>query len=141
MTTHVAVPAGSHQCGETGLTAHTSIRSGTVPAPENGDQRRMQAQSIDHRVTDELRGVNEGRAANPHDVGVDSVRRTLIGAITTSIRDKRFSAAQAALQLQLTGPRVTDLFYGYVDAFSVDELIELLPRLGLSIQVVPESMR
>ncbi len=141
MTTHVAVPAGSQQCGDVGVAAHTSLSDTMLARPENGDQRQIQPHSIDYRVTNELRGVNEGRAGNPHDVGVDSARRTLIDAITRSIGDKRLSAAQAALQLQLTGPRVTDLFYGYVDAFSVDELIDLLPRLGLSIQVVPETMR
>lgn len=66
-------------------------------------------------------------------------RRTLISAITQYISDKHFSAAQAALVLQLTGRQVTDLLNENVDAFTIEELIDLLPLVGLCIQVGPAS--
>ncbi|OIN81600.1 hypothetical protein BRW65_14160 [Mycobacterium paraffinicum] len=65
----------------------------------------------------------------------------MISAITSRISEKRLSAAQAALILGLTGPRVTALFNGYVDTFSLDELINLLPALELTIEVVPQPQQ
>ena len=66
-----------------------------------------------------------------------SARQTLITAITRRIADQRLTAAQAAVVLHLTGPRVTKLFQANIDEFTLDELVNLLPALELTIQVVP----
>jgi predicted XRE-type DNA-binding protein len=75
--------------------------------------------------------------ADPTNAAVLAARRTLITAITTRITKKRLTAAQAASALRLTGPKVTKLFEADLDEFSLDELVTLLPRLGLAMQVVP----
>jgi predicted XRE-type DNA-binding protein len=64
-------------------------------------------------------------------------RQTLITAITERITQQRLTAAQAAAVLHLTGPKVTKLIQANIDEFTLDELVNLLPALGLTIQVVP----
>jgi predicted XRE-type DNA-binding protein len=64
-------------------------------------------------------------------------RQTLITAITRCITQRRLTAAQAASVLHLTGPEVTKLLQADIDEFTLDELVNLLPALGLTIQVVP----
>lgn len=63
--------------------------------------------------------------------------RALITAITGRLTQQRLTAAQAAALLHLTGPKVTKLLQGNVDEFTLDELINLLPALELTIHVVP----
>ncbi len=79
--------------------------------------------------------------ANPKSAAILAARRTLITAITKRITQKRLTAAQAACGLHLTGPRVTKLLDANIDEFTLDELVNLLPALELSIQVVPGSER
>jgi predicted XRE-type DNA-binding protein len=64
-------------------------------------------------------------------------RQTLITAITDCITQRRLTAAQAAAVLHLTGPKVTKLLQANIDEFTLDELVNLLPALGLTVQVVP----
>lgn len=83
----------------------------------------------------------EDIATNPNNAAILAARRTLITAITKRITQKRLTAAQAACVLHLTGPRVTKLLDANIDEFTLDELVNLLPALELTIQVVPESER
>lgn len=66
-----------------------------------------------------------------------SARQTLLTAITRRITQLRLTAAQAAAVLHLTGPRATQLLQANIDEFTLDELVNLLPALQLTIQVVP----
>lgn len=86
--------------------------------------------------------VQQGGPSNPclDDVTVtnnDAARHTLITAIVRRIAQLRLSAAQAAAVLRLTGPRVTRLFNVDIDEFTLEELVDLLPALNLTIEVVP----
>jgi predicted XRE-type DNA-binding protein len=74
---------------------------------------------------------------NAENPPIRSARRTLITAITRRITQQRLTAAQAAAVLHLTGPRVTKLLQANIDEFTLDELVNLLPALELTIQVVP----
>ena len=77
--------------------------------------------------------------ADPRDHAPNvTARRTLMGAIARRIEQERWTAANAANVLHLTGPRVTELINGDIDRFTVDELVDLLPSVGLRIQVVPD---
>jgi predicted XRE-type DNA-binding protein len=71
------------------------------------------------------------------DPAIRSARQTLITAIIRRITQQRLTAAQAAAVLHLTGPRVTKLLQADIDEFTLDELVNLLPTLELTIQVVP----
>ena len=68
---------------------------------------------------------------------IRSARQTLITAITRRITQQRLTAAQVAAIFHLTGPRVTKLLQANIDEFTLDELINLLPALELTIHVVP----
>jgi predicted XRE-type DNA-binding protein len=61
-------------------------------------------------------------------------RQTLITAITRRITQRRLTAADAATVLHLTGPRATQLLRANTDAFTLDELVDLLPALDLIIR-------
>ena len=74
-------------------------------------------------------------------LAIRAARRTLITAITNRITQKRLTAAQAACALHLTGPKVTKLFQANIDEFTLDELVNMLPALDLTIQVVTEPQR
>ena len=76
-------------------------------------------------------------APSEHNPAIRSARQTLITAITRRITQQRLTAAQAAADLHLTGPKVTKLFQANIDEFTLDELVNLLPALELTIQVVP----
>jgi predicted XRE-type DNA-binding protein len=67
---------------------------------------------------------------------IGSARKMLITAITRHITQQRLTAAQAAAELHLTGPRVTQLLQANIDEFTLNELVTLLPALQLTIQVV-----
>jgi predicted XRE-type DNA-binding protein len=90
-------------------------------------------------ATDGAPETEAGTAALADNPANRSARHTLITAITRRITQQRLTAAQAAARLHLTGPQVTQLFHADVDAFTLDELVNLLPALGLILQVVPES--
>jgi predicted XRE-type DNA-binding protein len=79
----------------------------------------------------------EDIAPNEHNPAIRSARQTLITAITRRITQQRLTAAQEAAVLHLTGPRVTKLLQANIDEFTLDELVNLLPALELTIQVVP----
>jgi predicted XRE-type DNA-binding protein len=80
--------------------------------------------------------VPDDRAPTEENLGIRPARQTLITAITRRITQQRFTAAQAAAALHLTGPRVTQLLQANIDEFTLDELVNLLPALQLTIQVV-----
>jgi predicted XRE-type DNA-binding protein len=73
----------------------------------------------------------------PRSPAIRSARQALVTAITRRITQKRLTAAQAAALLHLTGPRVTKLLQANIDEFTLDELVNLLPALELTIQVGP----
>ena len=68
---------------------------------------------------------------------IRSARRTLITAIAKHIAQQRLTAAKAAAVLRLAGPRVTQLLQARGDELTLDELVNLLPALQLTIHIVP----
>lgn len=135
MTTDLVGDPPAHTVRAAGAAGNTSRSGAAVDSPDDLSETPG---TPPHRVD---RGVDDVRGADPASAGVDTARRALISAITSRISEKRFSAAQAALILGLTGPQVTALLDGYVDTFSLDELINLLPALELTIEVVPQPQQ
>jgi len=111
-----------------------STSSDITPSPDDG-----------HRPDVELSGptpvLPADDASLQDDSATRSARRTLITAITGRMTQRRLTAAQAAALLHLTGPKVTKLLQANVDEFTLDELVNLLPPLGLTIHVVPAPER
>ena len=109
--------------------------SGDIPpAPSHLDRPLSEPCSPTNRLPNQIDAKAENAA-------VRSARRTLITAITRRITQQRLTAAQAAAVLHLTGPRVTKLLQANIDEFTLDELVNLLPALELTIQVVPRAAR
>lgn len=108
---------------------------GDIPtAPSHLDRPHSEPCSPTNRLPNQIDTTGENSA-------VRSARHTLITAITRRIAQQRLTAAQAAAVLHLTGPRVTKLLQDNIDEFTLDELVKLLPALGLTIQVVPRATR
>jgi predicted XRE-type DNA-binding protein len=114
--------------------ASTASHSGAVSAPAASSRRPMHPDGAN-------RCVDDTATANGRHRGSDQARETLVAAIIGSIGEQRLDAAHAAHRLHLTGRQVTDLLNRDTDGFTLDELTNLLPLLGLSIQVVPTPTR
>ena len=122
-----------HQPTQTALAGPHTVAandSNTVPTtPNHHDQPHDEP----CRPTKPLRD----HAPAEENLGIRSARQTLITALTTRITRQHLTAAQAAAILHLTGPKVTQLLQANIDEFTLDELVNLLPALQLTIQVVP----
>ena len=106
----------------------------------NGSNTVPTTPSHHHRPHDEPCSPTKplrDHAPTGENLGIRSARHTLITAITTRITRQHLTAAQAAAILHLTGPKVTQLLQANIDEFTLDELVNLLPALQLTIQVVP----
>src|SRR4029077_17583849 len=81
--------------------------------------------------------LRDDSAPSQDNPAIRSARHTLITAIPRRTPQQRLPAAQAAAVLHLTGPRVTQLLQANIDEFTLDELVNLLPALQLTIQIAP----
>ena len=112
-----------------GAAEDTSTPSDIPTSPNHLDRPHIEPCSPTPCLPDDI-APNEHNPAN-------RARQTLITAITRRITQQRLTAAQAAAVLHLTGPKVTKLLQANIDEFTLDELVNLLPALELTIQVVP----
>lgn len=132
-----AQTALSHRCGVLAAdwiagqaTEDTATPSDIPTSPNHPDRPHVEPCISTSCLPDDIAPNEDNRAIRP-------ARQTLITAITKRIAQQRLTAAQAAAVLHLTGPRVTQLFQANIDEFTLDELVNLLPALQLTIQVVP----
>jgi predicted XRE-type DNA-binding protein len=69
----------------------------------------------------------------------DAANMRLRSALTTAVRDAieawQLTQAQAAKRLKITQPRLNDLMRGRIGKFSLDALIVLAERSGLSVRM------
>lgn len=129
--TALADPHAAEANNSTIQTATGTSTSGDVPtAPSQPDRPPVHRHSPTACLPADIDPESEHEA-------IRSARRTLITAITRRITQQRLTAAQAATVLHLTGPRATQLLHENIDAFTLDELVSLLPALELTVQVVP----
>ncbi len=63
------------------------------------------------------------------------LRSTLMMALEQHIRAKGWTQAEAARQLGVTQPRVSDLLRGKINLFSLDTLVNMLVAVGLHVEV------
>ena len=137
---------GLLQTAQTALSdPHTDLAADPITAQAAEDTRTSSDNSVSPKRPDAPHvkpcGPTEYRS-DDISLGEDhpairSARQMLITAITRRITQQRFTAAQAAAVLHLTGPRITQLLQANIDEFTLDELVNLLPALQLTIQVVP----
>lgn len=63
------------------------------------------------------------------------LRAKLMVAVRDYIERKGFSQAQAAKQLGVTQPRISDLVRGKIDLFSIDMLINMAAAAGMHVDM------
>src|ERR1019366_8264836 len=63
------------------------------------------------------------------------LRSEMMNALIAEIEKKGFTQAQAAAQLGVTQPRISDLMRGKLHLFSIDTLVTLLSAAGLRVEM------
>lgn len=63
------------------------------------------------------------------------LRSELMLMLTTLIRDRQLTQSEAARLLGVSQPRVSDITRGRVERFTIDALVELLARAGMTIEM------
>ena len=66
-----------------------------------------------------------------------TARAELMSAIAHHIVERGWTQTEAAEVLGVSQPRVSDLMNGKLDLFSIDALANMLPLVGLKIEVGP----
>jgi predicted XRE-type DNA-binding protein len=64
------------------------------------------------------------------------VRSDLMIHLCKVIKSQGLKQAEAAKMLGVTQPRISDLFQGRIQLFSVDTLIDMLARAGIQVKLV-----
>lgn len=68
--------------------------------------------------------------ADPVEYNMKHLKSQLFMTLIKLIRAKGWTQAQAAQELKVSAPRMSNLFKGYLEKFSIDTLIEMLVRIG-----------
>ncbi|MFT5133384.1 MAG: putative XRE-type DNA-binding protein [Gammaproteobacteria bacterium] len=63
------------------------------------------------------------------------VRSKLMAAIKTYIESEGITQAEAAERFKVAQPRVSEIYQGKIELFSVDKLINMLSRVGQHVEV------
>ena len=63
------------------------------------------------------------------------IRTDLMLEIKRILKERRLTQAKAAKLLGVSQPRVSDLVRARIDLFSIDTLVALLARLGVSVSL------
>lgn len=61
------------------------------------------------------------------------LKTQLFMALIKLIRENGWTQAQAAKELKVSAPRMSNLFKGYLEKFSIDALMEMLVRIGYKL--------
>jgi predicted XRE-type DNA-binding protein len=61
------------------------------------------------------------------------IRSDLMIQVETVLKERGLTQAKAAKLLGVSQPRVSDLVRGRIDLFSIDTLVDMLARLGISV--------
>lgn len=82
-----------------------------------------------------FRSVWDAIKSSPAQAANMRARSEMMLAIRNTVETWQVTQAAAAKRLGLTQPRMNDLVRGRIDKFSLDALINLASRAGLSIRV------
>lgn len=69
-------------------------------------------------------------AQDPIQLSLISVKSKLMILITKLIREQSWTQAQAAKEIGVSQPRISNLMNGQISKFSIDMLLEMLASLG-----------
>ena len=77
----------------------------------------------------------------PEEAANVQARADMMIQLTRILEARRLTQAAAAKLLGVTQPRVSDLVRGRIDRFSLDNLVELLSRVGFRVTFVLKPAR
>jgi predicted XRE-type DNA-binding protein len=69
------------------------------------------------------------------------IRSDLMIDLCRIIKGKGLTQVEAAGLLGVTQPRISDLFKGKIDLFSIDTLVDMLSRTGVRVKIVVSSQK
>jgi predicted XRE-type DNA-binding protein len=87
----------------------------------------------DQTITSSSGNVFEDVGFPPEEARNLLLRADLVNSIERLIVRRKLTQAQAAKLLGVTQPRVSDLMRGKIDLFSIDTLIAMLGRAGVTV--------
>ena len=73
--------------------------------------------------------------ADPVEYNMKHLKVQLFAALTKLIRENGWTQTEAAQALNISSPRMSNLFKGYLEKFSIDALIEMLVRIDYKLDV------
>ena len=82
-----------------------------------------------------FKSVWDAIESSPEEAANMKARSDVLTAIRKVVADWDITQAEAARKLGITQPRANDLLRGKIDKFSLDALMNLAARAGLSVQV------
>lgn len=71
---------------------------------------------------------------DPVDFHLKHLKTQIFMVLISLIREKGMNQAEAARLLKVSQPRMSNLFKGYLEKFSIDTLLEMLVRLGYKVE-------
>ena len=72
---------------------------------------------------------------DPVDLNLMLLKTKLVLVIVSMIKEKGWTQKAAAEQLNISQPRISNLFVGHLDKFSVDFLLETVFKLGYKMDL------
>ena len=69
------------------------------------------------------------------------IRSDLMIQLERTIREQKLTQVKAAKLLGVTQPRISDLLRGRIQLFSIDSLVDMLAKLGVSVKVTTRRSR
>ena len=72
---------------------------------------------------------------SPEEATAMTMRSDLLITLTEHVKSWKLTQAAAAKRLDITQPRLNDLLRGRINNFSIDGLIELARKAGLSVEL------
>lgn len=79
--------------------------------------------------------VYEMFTTDPVEYNMKHLKIQLYAALKKLILEKGWSQTEAAQALNVSSPRMSNLFKGYLEKFSIDALLEMLVRVGYKLDV------
>ncbi|WP_455927057.1 helix-turn-helix domain-containing protein [Pseudomonas capeferrum] len=70
---------------------------------------------------------------DPVEFNMKHLKTQLFMVLIALIRQKGWNQATAAHELSITKPRMSNLFKGYLEKFSIDALLQMLVRIGYKV--------
>lgn len=74
-------------------------------------------------------------STDPVEFNLKALKAKLAIALVKLIRDNKWTQTVAAEKLQITQPRMSNLFRGKLEKFSIDAMLQMLVRVGYKLEM------